>query len=369
MRTAERKKNLQTLKSIVCTLLPIALLCVFYLLCTDKEAINAVQDKFSMPTLRFLGSIFSKVPISFLELFISVAVIAGVSVILKLLFGRRMRMKVSFRTLLAIIALAAWIWNGYCWLWNSGYYSDSFAKKAGLETDGLAYEDLYSAAEFFCSKANELSDLVPRDENGVFYGEFEDFAESYDTLYNSVDEEFPFIAGQTTKPKAIFFSKIMSYMGYTGLLFPFTGETYINTEQPDWDIPNTIGHEIAHQRGVHFEAEANFLGIAACIQSDDVRFRYSGYMSGLIHLSNALYYENEEAYWELTEQFSEGLAADWNANNQYWSGKEGTLNKVVDTVYTTYLQINQQPSGLKSYGECVDILVLWLNTSEYSPLY
>ena len=177
MRTAEKKKNLQMLKSIVSTLLPIALLCVFYLLCTNRDIINSVQNDFSMPVLRFLGRHLSKIPISFPELFIALAVIAAVSLIFKLLFGRGMRMKVSFRTLLAIIALAAWIWNGYCWLWNSGYYADSFAEKAGLEIDGLSYEELYSATEFFCNKANELSSLVPRDENGIFYGEFEDFAE------------------------------------------------------------------------------------------------------------------------------------------------------------------------------------------------
>ena len=157
-------------------------------------------------------------------------------------------------------------------------------------------------------------------------------------------------------------------MGYTGLIFPFTGETYINTDQPAWDIPNTIAHEIAHQRGVHFEAEANFIGIAACIQAEEIYYQYSGYMAGLIHLSNALYTVSPDAYFEISDNFSAHLKADLQHNTRYWQEKEGKLNDITDTVYETFLQINNQPSGLRSYGECVDLLVFWLHTSSFSPL-
>jgi hypothetical protein len=237
-----------------------------------------------------------------------------------------------------------------------------------METEGLTVDKLYNAAKFFCEKANELSYIAPRDEDGIFCGSFEYFAESYDTLYAPIDKEFPFLAGQTTSPKGVWFSKIMSYMGYTGVFFPFSGETYINTDQPAWDIPNTIAHEIAHQRGVHFEAEANFIGIAACVQQEEVYYQYSGYMAGLIHLTNALYSADPDLYFELRSNFSDYLEADLNANSRYWTEKEGKLNAISDTVYETFLHVNNQPSGLRSYGECVDLLVLWLHNSDFSPM-
>ncbi|MBQ8831763.1 MAG: DUF3810 domain-containing protein [Oscillospiraceae bacterium] len=372
MRTAEKTRKPQLLKYFLSALLPVLLLCLFYFLTTKRDAINSVQEKFSLPALRFLGKTFSAIPVSILEIFIAAAVIAAIVYIFKfisaLLSFRRAKTVTILRFLLILVIILAWIWNGYCWLWNAGYYADSFAEKAGLETVGISTDDLYNAAKFFCEQANALSYLVPRDDDGIFCGGFEYFAESYDTLYAPIDEEFPFLAGQTTMPKGVFFSKIMSYMGYTGLFFPFSGETYINTDQPAWDIPNTIAHEIAHQRGVHFEAEANFIGIAACIQSDELYYRYSGYMAGLIHLTNALYTADPERYWELRDSFSAHLEADWQDNNRYWQEKEGKLNEVADMVYDTFLQVNNQPSGLQSYGECVDLLVLWLNTSAYSPM-
>ena len=372
MHTAEKTKKPQLLKLFISALIPAALLCVFYILSSKRSIMNAIQDKFSLPALRFLGKTFSKIPVSILEIFIAIAIISAVIFIFKFIFAmlsfKRPKIITLLRFILILIIILAWVWNGYCWLWNSGYFADSFAERAKIELAGTSAEDLYNATKFFAEKANALSYIVPRNEDGIFCGSFEYFAESYDTLYAPIDEEFPFLAGPTTSPKGVFFSKIMSYMGYTGLIFPFTGETYINTDQPAWDIPNTIAHEIAHQRGVHFEAEANFIGIAACIQAEEIYYQYSGYMAGLIHLSNALYTVSPDAYFEISGNFSAHLKADLQHNTRYWQEKEGKLNDITDTVYETFLQVNNQPSGLRSYGECVDLLVFWLHTSSFSPL-
>ena len=160
----------------------------------------------------------------------------------------------------------------------------------------------------------------------------------------------------------------MSRTGFTGIFFPFSGETYINTHQPAWSIPNTVAHEIAHQRGVHLEAECNFLGIAACLESDDIRFQYSGYLCGLIHLTNALNSADPEARAAILKDFCPELEADWNYNSRYWREMEGTVSKVSDKVYDAFLKVNTQPSGLKSYGECVDLLILWMQESSRSPV-
>ncbi len=369
--TKNRSKNHKLLKYIAALLLPVAILCIFYVLSSNKEIMNSIQNEFSLPALRFLGNTFSSMDISFLELAIAIAIIAAVIFIFKLLFAllsvRSLRILVLLRYVIVLLTILAWIWNGYCWLWNSGYYADSFSDKSGLSPAGITVNELYEAAEFFRDNANELSYIVPRGEDGIFCGGFEYFAEYYDTLYILLEEEFPFLSGEVTMPKPVYFSKIMSYMGYTGLLFPFTGETYINTHQPAWDIPNTIAHEIAHQKGIHFEAEANFLGIAACIQSDDISYRYSGYVSGFIHLTNALYSASPDLYAKLLESLSPQLTADLQDNAAYWQDKEGSLHSASDAVYTAFLKVNMQPSGLNSYGECVDLLVLWLNTSSFSP--
>ena len=48
-------------------------------------------------------------------------------------------------------------------------------------------------------------------------------------------------------------------------------------------------HELAHIRGYIYEDEANFIAFLACVESDDVAFQYSGYLSVLNYVANDLY--------------------------------------------------------------------------------
>ena len=237
-----------------------------------------------------------------------------------------------------------------------------------MDADGAYPEELAQASRRFLAMANRLAPLVPRDEDGNVVFSLEDAMNVYPDLYDPLTEEFSCLAGQTTRPKGVYFSSLMSRMGFTGIFFPFSGETYINTHQPAWSIPHTVAHEIAHQRGVHLEAECNFLGIAACLESEDLRFQYSGYLCGLIHLTNALYKADPEARADILAEFCPELETDWQNNSRYWKEMEGTVSKVSDTVYDAFLKVNTQPSGLKSYGECVDLLILWMQESSCSPV-
>lgn len=358
------------LSYVVGALLPLAVLAVFYLLSGSQDTMERICSGFSAPVLSFLGAAFSHIPVTAMELFI---ILAGVCIVIflwklvsALLTGPRPRIFILLRYILILAAILAWIWNCYCWLWNTGYYGYSFTQKAGLESGGMSVSELYDAAEFFLDSANSLSTQVSRDENGLFTGDFDSFADDYDSIFIPLEEEFPFLSGASTRPKAVYFSRIMSKTGFTGIYF--FGETCINTDQPDWSIPDTIAHELAHQRGVRLEAECNFIGIAACIQSASPDWRYSGYLSGLIHLMNSLYSADPDSWNELRGRFSPGLEADWLENSRYWQEAEGAVSKATDRVYDTFLKINEQPSGLRSYGECVDLLVLWLQTSPYSPM-
>lgn len=357
---------------LTAALLPAALVAVFYILASRTSVLAHVQRNFSRPVLDAMGRAFSTVPFSFMEFFI-VLVCAAVLLFLvrlirRLILGPGPRLLTVLKYFLVLVCAAGVIWNGYCWLWNAGYYDESFAEQAELKADGAYPEELELASRRFLAMANRLAPLVPRDEDGNVAFSLEDAMDVYPDLYDPLVEEFPCLSGQTTRPKGVIFSSVMSRMGFTGIFFPFSGETYINTHQPAWSIPNTMAHEIAHQRGVHLEAECNFLGIAACLESDDIRFQYSGYLCGLIHLTNALNKADPDARADILSGFCPELRTDWNYNARYWQEMEGTVSKVSDKVYDAFLKVNTQPSGLKSYGECVDLLILWMQESSRSPV-
>ena len=87
--------------------------------------------------------------------------------------------------------------------------------------------------------------------------------------------------GGFSEPKPLHMSKLASWMGISGFYISYTAEVTYNYEVPDIDLPMTIAHHKAHQRGYAREDEANFIAHLICTKSSDPYVRYSGYMYAL----------------------------------------------------------------------------------------
>lgn len=99
------------------------------------------------------------------------------------------------------------------------------------------------------------------------------------------------------------------------------------------------------------------MGIASSVSSGKTVYIYSGYLEGLTHLSNALYSADWEAWQEISRTLSPQVVQDWRDNSDYWQRYESPVEEAATAVYDGYLKHNQQESGIKSYGQCVDLLV------------
>ncbi len=117
-------------------------------------------------------------------------------------------------------------------------------------------------------------------------------------------------------------------------------------------------HELSHVRGFMREDEANFIAYLACRISDDIEFKYSGIMLALIHSANALYSTDSKLFNELVKNhYSKEMLIDLKDNSLYWQKHSGFLSKVSNTVNNSYLKINGQSDGVRSYGRMVDLLI------------
>ena len=163
--------------------------------------------------------------------------------------------------------------------------------------------------------------------------------------------------GPERRPKPAVYSKLMSAWGFTGYLCPLVGESTLNVDCPAVFLPVTIAHELAHQRGVAPEQDANFVGVMAATASGRAAYRYSGWLFGYLHLSNALYTADPARAAESYRLLCAEAQADLAANNAYWKQWEGPVRETGEKVYTTFLQGYGQTLGMRSYGACVDLLV------------
>lgn len=345
-------------------LLPLALICLFEWLHTNQDLMSAWVFGCMAPLEQFLGRLTGWIPVSvgevLLILFLLFCLIWLIRAVVLLVRGRRILP--FLRRLCALGAVFLWIWAGVCWLWNAAYYVPTFAQRAGMETEPYSVETLASVTEFFAQNAARLSTQMTRDERGHFAQDREACFERGVDIYENLTREFPCLDMKSVEAKPLLCSKLQSLLGFTGIYSPITGEANVNVDAPLCLLPATIAHEMSHQRMVALEDEANFVGIAACVTSDDPVFQYSGYLMGLIHLCNALYSVDSQRWYAIADQyFTPELSTDWNDNNSYWAQHSSQVEETASELYDTFLKGNDQQLGIRSYGACVDLLVTYFS--------
>lgn len=260
---------------------------------------------------------------------------------------------------LTLLCSALTVYTAFCWLWGVYYYTDRFYEQSALTAEKISVDELYAVTERFAEKLIAADASVPRDENGRVDVSREDILDAANGIYASLYREFPFLEQGNEPIKPIYFSRAMSYIGFTGFYCPFTGESNVNMDSPIASLPTTCVHELSHRRGVATEQECNFLGIRAAAESEDAVYRYSGCLTGYIHLSNALYGVDREKWQTLYDTLPDTVISDFRFSNAYWAQFEGPARKTSDAVYDGFLKSYGNELGLRSYGACVDLLVAY----------
>jgi hypothetical protein len=152
----------------------------------------------------------------------------------------------------------------------------------------------------------------------------------------------------------------MSYTHITGVYTFFTGEANINVNFPDYTIPFTAAHELAHQRGIAREDEANFVAFLVCAASDDPYIRYSGYLNLYEYVASALYSADRRLYTDSYTALPAAVRAERAAYIKFFEKyRENVAANVSESVNNAYLQSQGNTAGTKSYGLVVDLAVAY----------
>ena len=188
---------------------------------------------------------------------------------------------------------------------------------------------------------------------------------SADGVAKKAADKYPFIAKLSSNLKYVMLSEPMSYTHITGVYTFFTGESNININFPDYTIPFTAAHELSHQRGIARENEANFCAFLICMESDDPYIRYSAYVNMYEYFSSPLYSASSELYYDLSAKIDNRIKQEMRAFNEFFDKYEKNVAaNVSSTINNTYLQIQGQEAGSKSYGLVVDLAVAYLLRNE-----
>lgn len=233
------------------------------------------------------------------------------------------------------------------------YFAAPFSVYAGIQTELYTKEELKELCRYLVEQVNANV------SEAHYIEQKQEWKQEGVRAMTQVGEEFSCLNGFYPMPKELTISELLSVQQLCGVYSPFTIEANFNGDMPDYNVPHTICHELSHLKGFMREDEANFIGYLACITSENPAFRYSGYLTGWVYAGNALAKADVESFIELRSRLDARAIEDMEENNAFWNRYEGEIAEAANQVNDTYLKINQQEDGVKSYGRMVDLMLAY----------
>lgn len=267
-----------------------------------------------------------------------------------------------------LAAVLCAVWMVFVWNFAPGYYGSTLDRKLGLDRREVSADELYQTALILSGQLEELSqELVfpGEDVSSVMPHSLEEMNDLLMEAYDSFAAAHGFPDQFQSRVKPVMLSGPMSYTHITGVYSFFTGEANLNVNFPDYTLPYTAAHELAHQRGVAREDEANMVAFLVCLESDDPYIRYSGLLNVYEYVASALYSADRELYAAVYGTLSAEVLQEEHAYNLFFEKyRDSVAAEVSGSVNNSYLQSQGAPEGSRSYNMVVDLTVAY-----YRPLF
>ena len=264
----------------------------------------------------------------------------------------------------SILTCASLFFSVFVLGFGCGYHGSTLDVKMGLEKNKVSVDELEETSLW-------LADEVSKEILSVDFGEdsFSNMPYFLSELnkkllhaYNTVCDEYDFIQRLISRVKPVMLSEAMSYTHITGVYTYFSGEANLNVNFPDYTLPFTAAHELAHQRGIAREDEANFIAFLVCINSDDPYIRYCGYLNMFEYVAPKIYSSSPAKYNEVMASLPEAARGEIYAYAKFFEKyQDSVAGEISESVNNGYLQM-QGTVGTKSYGLVVDLTVSYFKT-------
>lgn len=241
------------------------------------------------------------------------------------------------------------------------YRGSRLEDKLSLERTEVSKTELYETALMLAVEISVLSPEIAYadDDFSVMPYGLEEMNDKLLAAYDELDNELPFLSSMYSRVKPVMLSQAMSYTHITGIYTFFTGEANLNVDFPDYTLPYTAAHELAHQRGIAREDEANFIAFLVCTRSNDPYIRYSGYMGLFSHVTSALYKADPTLYTQVMMLMPPAVLYERAAYSRFFDRyRDSVASEISGAVNDAYLTV-QGTEGTRSYGMVVDLAVAY----------
>lgn len=311
---------------------------------------------FSRWVTAVLAGATSIVPFALCELLLCALIVWFVISLIRAIVKRRM-----VRWLTGVLLCLCILLTSFVGIWGLNYYAPPMRERLGLSDRQFTVQELKEATIYYRDRANELADKVMRGENGVMLDyDFADLAKAAGEGYKTLGQSIEDFDGSTVRVKKLLSSDLQGKLGTTGVFICLTGESCVSATTHSASMPFTMCHEIGHRMAFAREDEANFAGFLACAANGRPEFQYSGYYCAFRYCYDALYRQDPAAAQEVWNGVYGAVARDWADSTEHYKAlRNEKAAELSDTVYDAYLKSFSVASGVQSYGEVTDLLLVW----------
>ncbi len=342
---------------------------IYILICTLPDFADFFNIYISGPLRFLLAQITNIFPFSLAE---AAIILIPLILFLSIRYIWRYRCNTSrstFVTIVCIFSIASMFLSSFVLVFSAGYRGRELDEKLGLYAGPVSKEDLYNSAQLL---VKEINDLVPdinysSDDFSKMPYSFNEMNDKLIEAYDKFSKKHGFINSFYSRLKPVLLSEAMSYAHITGIYTFFTGESNLNIGFPDYTVPYTAAHELAHQRGIAREDEANMIAFLVCMESDDTYIRYCAYLNMYEYVASALYKADKSLFKKADANLYKSVYNEQVAYSKFFDKYEKSVtSQVSGAVNNVYLQ-SQGTQGRVSYGMVVDLTVAYFKTENLIP--
>lgn len=265
------------------------------------------------------------------------------------------------RYVIGLLSVICAAYSIFVFAFAAGYHTPTLDTKLEYERNDVSAEQLYYTAEYILEDISTVID----DIDFLFAGKsvmpftYNEMNDLLIEAYDKICEKYDFIQKLDSNVKRIILSEPMTYTHISGVYSFFTGEANINTNYPDFVIPYTAAHELAHQRGFARENEANFIAFIVCLESDNPYIKYSALINMYQYVSSSLATASIEYYYYINQTLDKRIAYELSSYSTFFDKyRESKASEITGTINNTFLTL-QGTEGTKSYGMVVDLAVAY----------
>jgi hypothetical protein len=275
----------------------------------------------------------------------------------KYLFQRKLTRAYFAEALQQTIFIFLFVYVTFNLLWGLNYNRTGIAAQLSLDVQHYSEQELADLCVVLQVKLNKCAKEIDTSYRDKHYTHYNSLFHDAKQTYREGAVKFPFAAYTPASIKPSLVGFLGKFVGFQGYYNPFSGEGQVKTSIPIFLQPFVTCHEIAHQVGYAKENEANFVGFLVAKESSIPDFRYSAYYDVYNYAIREYYMMNFEKAKSLDSTLDTVVRADRHRYTAYLLKMKNAVAPVMLQMYDSYLRMNNQPKGYKTYNEVVTWLV------------